>query len=329
MRELITVGDVVHANLNWLHSEIVKHSDDALARYADARFSDAAISAGKTLECLCKQLVERSGANMHNRKPTTLSDYSTPLKNQGWESALLPRALIPMCEDVEQVKALLMRLEQAGKIRNKSAHGDSRILETTAGDALHIIEIVGIFVQWAAQYFADNGDKAKMPIEVKIFLSVGKPHRLDQKQFLEKLRSELMQSGVALVTLDTTEYSAEKPLPQIRELMKTCDGALVIGWERVHAYTLFERESSSSQKLHQNIHLATPWNHIEGSIAATLGLPLLILKENRLHSEGIFEASSHDHNIESFDLPTEATALSRGLMKLILGWVNYHRKLRA
>ena len=138
----------------------------------------------------------------------------------------------------------------------------------------------------------------------------------------------MKREGVDLVNLATAEYSIEKPLPQISELMKTCDGALVIGWERVHGYTMFERESSSQEKLHQNIHIATPWNHIEGSMAATLGLPLFILKERRLHAEGIFEASSHDYKIESFDLPSEATALSRGLMKQILGWVNYHRRAK-
>ncbi|MBC7618378.1 MAG: hypothetical protein H7293_05200 [Candidatus Saccharibacteria bacterium] len=328
MRELMTVGDMVHANLDWLDADIVRYGDEALARYADARYADAAISAGKALESLCRQMIKQAGGTLPTRMPITLGDYSAPLKNQGWESAPFPRALLPMCQDAGQVRALLMRLEQAGKVRNKSAHGDSCILETTAGDALHIIEIVGIFVNWASQNLAGKDGLEKLPLTIKIFLSVGRPHRLDQKQFLEKLRSELKQNGVDLINLATAEYSTEKPLPQIRELMTSCDGALVIGWERVHAYTLFERESSSLEKLHQNIHIATPWNHIEGSMAATLGLPLFILKENRLHAEGIFEASSHDHKIESFDLPSEATALSPGLMKQILGWVSYHRKAK-
>lgn len=328
MRELMTLGDMVHANLDWLEADIVKHADEALARYADARFADAALSAGKALEGLCRQMVKQAGGNPPTRTPTTLGDYSAPLKNQGWESAPLPRALLAVCQDADEVRALLMRLEQAGKVRNKSAHGDSHILQTTAGDALQIMEIVGLFVDWAAQNLAGKDTRDRAPLEVKLFLSVGRPHRLDQKQFLEKLRAELKHQGVGLVNLATAEYSTEKPLPQIRELMQTCDGALVIGWERVHGYTLFERESSSQEKLHQNIHIATPWNHIEGSMAATLGLPLFILKENRLHAEGIFEASSHDHKIESFDLPSEATALSGGLMKQILGWVNYHRKAK-
>ena len=328
MRELLTLGDMVHTHLDWLDADIVKHTDEALARYADARYADAAISAGKALEGLCRQMVKQAGGVLPTRTLATLGDYSAPLKNQGWESAPLPRALLPICPDAVQVQALLMRLEQGGKIRNKSAHGDSPIMQTTAGDALHIMEIVGIFVDWAAQNLAGKDTRDRGPLEIKLFLSVGRPHRLDQKQFLEKLRSELKREGVDLVNLATAEYSTEKPLPQISELMKTCDGALVIGWERVHGYTMFERESSSQEKLHQNIHIATPWNHIEGSMAATLGLPLFILKERRLHAEGIFEASSHDYKIESFDLPSEATALSRGLMKQILGWVNYNRRAK-
>ena len=47
--------------------------------------------------------------------------------------------------------------------------------------------------------------------------------------------------------------------------MAECDGTLVVGWERFHAYTMIGRERSLNHNLLQNIHLATAWNQIEGS----------------------------------------------------------------
>lgn len=148
------------------------------------------------------------------RMPTTLTDYALPLENLGGECAPLPCALLPVCPDADRVRALLMRLEQAGKIRNIGAHGGLSMLKTTAGDGLHIMEILGIFVDWAAHNRPGKDTSDQAPLEIKLFWSVGQPHRPNQKQFLEKLRSELKREGVDLVNPATAEYSIEKLLPQ-------------------------------------------------------------------------------------------------------------------
>lgn len=49
MHELMTLGDMVHGHLDWLDADPVKHANEALARYTDTRYADAAISAGKAL----------------------------------------------------------------------------------------------------------------------------------------------------------------------------------------------------------------------------------------------------------------------------------------
>ena len=61
------------------------------------------------------------------------------------------------------------------------------------------------------------------------------------------------------------------------------------GWGPLHAYTVFECERSQREKLYQDQYIPTAWNQIEASMAIALQVPILVLREGRLHREGIFE----------------------------------------
>jgi hypothetical protein len=56
-------------------------------------------------------------------------------------------------------------------------------------------------------------------------------------------------------------------------------------------------------------------------MAAAMRLPLLILRERRLHCDGIFEAKHHRHKIHDFDLQAESKSISPELRRFLGGWV--------
>ena len=155
-----------------------------------------------------------------------------------------------------------------------------------------------------------------------IFLSTGRPHRLDQEQFLHRLHTQMRLLDVNLYSLSAPEYSRDQPFDQIRTLMTKCPAALVIGLERSHAYTVFEREDSIDETLHQDQIIPTAWNQIEGGMASALQIPVLVLRQSRLHPEGIFEASNHRHRIRDFSLAAECTGLTYELGTFLRGWVH-------
>jgi hypothetical protein len=101
----------------------------------------------------------------------------------------------------------------------------------------------------------------------------------------------------------------------------------VVGLERSHAYAVFERERSEREMLYQDQYISTAWNQIEGSIASALGLPILVLRERRVHKDGIFEANNHGHRIVDFDLRVESTGLSDELRSFLTGWVQDVRSI--
>ncbi len=327
MNDLLLVGNDIHENLDWLDGRVVRLADEALIRIEEADFSGACNHCGSALEMLCSQIVNYCGGQQPGRSPATLGDYYTAQKGQDKAGAPLQGALRLAGVPDEQIEAVESRLRQAAHIRNKASHAQKTdILKPTRGDALLILEILGLLVRWYARSVIRVGDRCDPEASLKLFLSVGTPHRLDQKQFIEKLRFELRKNGIQLLNLSTQEYSDDKPFDQIRQIMAGCDGTLVVGWERFHAYTMIERERSPKHNLIQNIHLATAWNQIEGSMSAALGIPLLVLRETRLHPDGIFEAANHGSRIVAFDLAKESLSLSDEFLGTVTGWCASLRK---
>jgi hypothetical protein len=224
-------------------------------------------------------------------------------------------------------EAVADRLQEANLIRIRSAHdktGDSAeasLLDVlTVGDSLQLLSILGLVMEWYG--LRTRQPPAPVADAVPVFLSFGGPHRLDQQQFLQRLRLEMQQLGVEFRSLSTDSYSRSAPFDQIAELLMSCRAALIVGMDRSHAYAVIEREKSDRQKVYPDQYTPTAWNQIEGSMASALRLPIVILREHRLHQEGIFEAKSHRHHILDFDLQAESKGLSAELRGFLAGWVH-------
>lgn len=300
----LRIGTIIHDNAYWLGEYPVKMANESLSAYEEGEdsYKDSIIKAGSALEIICKLICEKVGAQV--KEPAMLG------------------AMIGAIRDSKSAPSeLLERLGEANTIRNRAPHAKpSSLSNITQGDALQMLNIIGLVTSWAGEQYFGNSAIAPLEDEFRVFISMGRPHRLVQKQFLENLRAEMRVVGVKLINLSSSEYSESKPFDQILKLMETCSGALIVGWERYHAYTLFEREDSTEQKVLQDRIIATPWNQIEASMAAALGLPLLILRERNLHAEGIFEANNHNHIIRDFDLEKDAKIISRDLVSYLKGW---------
>jgi hypothetical protein len=285
---------------SWLGQELVALVNDALLEFEEERFAHAALRAGVFLEGWLK-LVLRT-----------------------WGQPEPPRAtfgeLIGVVRRSEKAPpAILERLQEANGIRNRAAHDRSSIYERVSeGDALVILHVLGLVVTWFAETTPSLRTESTGAVLVPVFLSVGRAHRVDQARFVELVRTVMRDLGVDLMSV-VSAYSKDRPFAQVCELMARCRGALVIGLERAHVYAISERD----RRVNRDRFIPTAWNQIEGSIAAALSLPILILRDDRLHREGIFEAENHGHRIRDFDLSRECRGLSRELRGLLEEWVDH------
>lgn len=121
-----------------------------------------------------------------------------------------------------------------------------------------------------------------------IFLSVGTPHTMAQAGYIKLLKEKFSNSSFQLVTLQDKDWDPEDPIGPIYKLMKKCVGCIVLLLERYYIDAGRIKRGSENEKPINGIALTTPWNQIEATLAYTEKLPLLILKDKNVYTDGVF-----------------------------------------
>ena len=122
----------------------------------------------------------------------------------------------------------------------------------------------------------------------KVFISKGSAATPEQRVFVDAVLEMLDTVGLSARIMGENEWSYEQPLKAIRKIIKECDGAVVIAFTRTQFEEGVEFKRDQIIPL-SNIRLPTTWNHIEASMAYSFELPLLVVAENGLKSEGLIE----------------------------------------
>lgn len=122
----------------------------------------------------------------------------------------------------------------------------------------------------------------------KIFISKGSAATQQQIQFIDAILDILSTVGFSPRIMNENEWSHEQPLKAIRKIIKECNGTVIIAFTRTAFERGIEYKKDRENEI-QNISLPTTWNHIEGSLAYAYGMPLFIIAENGLKSEGLIE----------------------------------------
>ncbi|HUC15074.1 MAG TPA: pentapeptide repeat-containing protein [Acidimicrobiales bacterium] len=98
----------------------------------------------------------------------------------------------------------------------------------------------------------------------------------------------LGSSGADVVRLGRTEYPPTSVLADVRRVMSRCGGVVILGLRQVEIAKGRWRPGTPEERSADGLALATPWNHVEGGMAAALGLPVLVVKEPGVEG-GIFD----------------------------------------
>lgn len=132
-------------------------------------------------------------------------------------------------------------------------------------------------------------------MEIEIFISKGGDESTLQRAFVDALIDALKTAGIKSRIMFENEWSHEQPLKVIKKTISECDGLLVIAYTRSEFEKGKELRSNVEKDLN-NIKLPTTWTHIEGAIAYAYELPMWIIAENGLKSEGLIE-KGYDWNV--------------------------------
>ncbi|MDR3007202.1 MAG: hypothetical protein LBV59_04665 [Sphingobacterium sp.] len=156
---------------------------------------------------------------------------------------------------------------------------------------------------------------------IDIFISHPTPFNDDQKMFLNLLKRRLSNYGMNAVNLGINNWDYRKPLIPIKELIIKCKGAILVGLVRHHSYIGYEKENSSEQIESVHKYTTSPWIHLEGGMAYQAGLPIIILKEDKVFAEGILDPNNSESYILSFKLNENIVKLSDEIEQIIKSWV--------
>jgi hypothetical protein len=122
-----------------------------------------------------------------------------------------------------------------------------------------------------------------------VYISAGSSGNRQQEDFVIAMQSYLAAQGLAPRTVGRNYFKNQQPLQAVAECMRECAGVGIVAFERVYVEKGIERRDSPQQVGLSDVKIPTIWNHIEGAIAYTLSLPLLVLAEKDLRIKGLLE----------------------------------------
>ena len=142
----------------------------------------------------------------------------------------------------------------------------------------------------------------------KVFISMGTPYTPEYAAFRDALEAFLRDHcKVDPRIIGKNEYPSGSPLPKIREVMRKCDGVIIVAYERKHLAKGAEKRGSDAEVAISNRAYTTPWNHIESAMAFGLNLPIHIICQNGLAEEGLIETKV-DWYVQRVDIRPEVLA---------------------
>jgi hypothetical protein len=143
--------------------------------------------------------------------------------------------------------------------------------------------------------------------ELNVFVSVGGTATEQQEAFVRAVEDRLRSEGLVPHTVGRNTFSADAPLKAVTELLDRCSGTVVIALERSYFPSGTEKRGGPKASALADVKLPTPWNHIEAAMAYARGLPLMVVVEAGLRSEGLLERG-YDWYVQS--VKPEPAALS-------------------
>jgi hypothetical protein len=125
--------------------------------------------------------------------------------------------------------------------------------------------------------------------ELNVFVSVGGTATEQQEAFVRAVEDRLRSEGLVPHTVGRNTFSADAPLKTVTELLDQCSGTVVIALERSYFTAGTEKRGGPREIALTDVKLPTPWNQIEAAMSYARGLPLMVVVEAGLKSEGLLE----------------------------------------
>lgn len=165
---------------------------------------------------------------------------------------------------------------------------------------------------------------------MKIPVFVSSPTALSKRQekTRQRITGKLAELNLEPRALGRSDYPTEYPLREVHVIAKHCSGGVILGFEQIQVTGgVVKRDTPQEKKIDpaNPISIPTPWNQLEAGILFSLGLPLLIFREQGV-SGGVFDNGVTDIFVHTLPEGKWKAADEASLVEVFLKW---HAKVRS
>ncbi len=143
----------------------------------------------------------------------------------------------------------------------------------------------------------------------QVFVSRPTTLNTEQRGLLDSISDLFNAYNLVPRTVGISNFTNKSPLVAVRAVMKECSGALVLGLRQLRIVRGVEKEGTSLECNRDDFYLPTAWNHIEASMAYSMGMPILLVKERGVGG-GVFDLGATEYFIHSVISPGSNWVLS-------------------
>lgn len=148
--------------------------------------------------------------------------------------------------------------------------------------------------------------------KIKVFLSRPNPFTSKQQAFLDKIEIKLREWEIEPITLKAADYDLTDSMEYLCEMIKRCCGIVLLcfgqttvkngiykeGFEKEFEINQFDKR----KKRIKDEMYTSPFCHIEGTLGIANGLPLLIMRQKRVITEGILKGGRFSIVADDFSI---------------------------
>lgn len=128
-----------------------------------------------------------------------------------------------------------------------------------------------------------------------IFFSIPGCTSMEDNALIAGYRRMLEGMGYNVISYNRDQYPQYGQLNKVRKDVLQSSAMVVFGFKQLRIEKAVYRPNTKEEEVWERKWLPTPWNEIEVGLGAMHGLPILLVKDNEIHS-GIFDS----HLSESF-----------------------------
>ena len=304
----------------YLADDTFAHLRQCYMALGEKQFLASAVWGAVVLEAFLDQIfiersVPRPSQDDLNGRIQQLRQFS---KNHGTGRLHVPDEIVKRCDDIRNT-------------RNRLVHDTGLTKSTLSQDAEYICAGLEVILNWYRTTRQESdalcNPEAVATACVRVFISSATPMNERQAYYIEVLLGRLRLLGIEPVQLKPTQFERRDPIGYIRRRIETCQGTIVIGLERSHAYFLRDREGSENEREHLHRKYTSGWLHLEAGIAHTLGHEIFVLCQSDICDDGIFDRTWNSYTVVEVASLDENTSGLLEFLDHIRSWMQNLERL--